>query len=666
MNQKKFLIKKNTELDHFYWLERPSKKISIWLRKQQERMQNYLAECDNRASFTKQYKSLFLVDSMKLPVMRGDFYFFRYRKAMEEDYSIYMKKGLKGKKHLLIDSSQLSSKDKTSIAGWHPSKDGRFIAVELSKSNNDKTEIKIFDVQQKMFLREHVPAIQYPYFNVWDNDSLGFWYTRGTSIKRGDEKYYRRLYFHRIGEKNTHDKLYFGENLEKEDVPGITCSDDGKYGVITIDKNDDTTSILLCNLQNRDAPNIEITKGMKARSSAYINESYIYIVTNHRAPRKKILRRRIYQDRLGEWEVYVPETTNNLENVVMTSRYLFLEYTIDVQSKLFAIDIRTNEKKEILLPAMGSMTGFSSEFKSENIFFSFSSFSIAASIYKIDVNDLTVSLFWTSRVSPQRNNLITKQLWFPSKDTTPIPMFLVYKKGLVMNGKNPTLVYAYGGFNISLTPSFNKTIIPFLDDGGIYVLVNIRGGGEFGELWHKKAILKNKQKSFDDFSCALRFLTKKKYTCPDKIAIWGASNGGLLMSVTLIQHPELFKAAIVSVPVTDMLRFHVFNGGRYWISDYGDPDDTKARSYLLRYSPYHNIKNINYPSALFLTSDQDDRVHPMHSYKMVAKLLSNSAQKNSILLRVEKNAGHGGGNTVTSSLRASVDIMSFLYKELDI
>ncbi len=275
-------------------------------------------------------------------------------------------------------------------------------------------------------------------------------------------------------------------------------------------------------------------------------------------------------------------------------------------------------------------------------------------------------LYLKSSAPINSKQIVIKQEWSKSKDGTKVPMFLVHKKGLKLNKNTPAVVYGYGGFGTALTPHYTSSIIPFINDGGIYIQANIRGGSEFGEKWHISATKNKKHKSFEDFASILDYLSQNQYTNPNKIVIWGGSNGGLLMSVMMLRYQSLFHAALINVPVTDMLRFHLFNGGRWWIDDYGNPDDKKMRKYLLSYSPYHNVKKLNYPTAMFATSNHDDRVHPMHSYKMVARLKENKNQNNPIILRIEKGAGHSGGSKISSTINRLVDEFSFIYKELGI
>lgn len=653
-------------LDLYIWLEKDSKKRDMWLNNQQKETADYFSKSKIRPVLKKRFKKLFNVDSMGTPVIRGKVYFFAYRKPKEEDYSVYMQKGQKGKPILLINMNKLRKRVGV-LMNWYVSKDAKLIALEFSKAGNDKFEIRIFDIENKKFLKNEIIKNNYPCFGFWNGDGSGFWYIRGADGRKvGDEKYFKHIYFHRLGEKISDDKVFFKKDLKKEDWPDIKLSHDDKYILISVWGKDRTAKIFFRYLHVPEPRFIEITKGMKAESFATVHNGYIYMETNYKSPYSKILRRKILEDKLGNWSVFIPERKKKINNWSFVSDYLILEYLVDVSSKFLAIRIKDKKIKNIKLPGIGSVGEISTEFAAKEFFFTFSSFNIPPTIYRIGSKDFKPRIFWESSTPAHTNDLIVKQEWYRSKDGTRVPMFIVYKKGIRFNRDNPTLVYAYGGFGASITPGFWNSAIPLLENGGVFVVVNIRGGGELGDRWHKGAILKNKHKSFDDFSYALKYLVKRKYTNPNKIAIWGISNGGLLMSVMLTQYHKQFGVAVVEAAVTDMLRYHLFDGGRRWIAEYGDPDDKKMRPYLLKYSPYHNIKNLSYPSVIFITSGQDDRVNPMHSYKMVARLKDVRVNNNPILLRLEKDAGHGGANKISTIVEELTDTLAFIYKQLEV
>lgn len=661
---KKIILKEKKDSDPFRWMERASKKRSAWLSVLQKETNKYLKGERNRSYLHKRYTQLFRIDSMELPVERKGIFFLYYRQALEEDYSIYMKKNLSGNKIKLVDSSKIKKKFNKKITNWSVSKNGRYIVLSLSEAGNDKWELRVFDVNKRKFTNDHIKDINYPYFSCWDSDSFGFWYTRSTYGRRkGLEKYYKRLYYHKLGEPEDKDQLYFGAELAKEDWPVIERSPFGEFLIVTVHHLDTNTDVFIED-SSHNFKLKRITKGMKARSYGYIHNGYIYLYTSYKAPNMKILRAKILNGKLGNWQTFLPESKNKIESCVIVSDHMIIEYLDNVTSRLHSIDLLNRQIKIIDIPPLAIVDAMSQDIDSGEIFVKLSSLTLPSTIYKLNISNLRLSKIWKAEIPFKKNDFMVKQKWFRSSDGTRIPAFLVHKKGLKLDGNNPMVVYAYGGFGSSVLPHFTKSIIPFIENGGIYALVNIRGGGEFGEKWHKSIIKRNKQKGFDDFACALKYFIDQKYTQPEKLVIWGASNGGLLMSVMLVQYPKLFKAAVIAVPVTDMLRFHLFNGGRWWMSEYGDPDNKKISAYLFKYSPYHNVKEYNYPSTLFLTSEKDDRVHPMHTFKMVARLKNNSFQKNSILLRVEKNSGHSGADLIFSIIDELSDTFTFIFKEL--
>ncbi len=656
--------KSKKKTDSFHWLERNSPKVTGWINDQQKKTDHYLSKCKNNSLLKKRFKKLLRVETMMLPHRTREYIYYRYRKNNEEQPSLYRQHGTKGHRELLINPNKLSGKDKSFIVDWMVSHNGKFILVAFSKADNDCYELRIFDIRVKKFLKDIIPSELYPNINAWNAESTGFWYSKGSKKVKGEEKFHKRIYFHNIGGPISKDQLVFGGSLHKHDYPSVQLSHDKKCLITTVVRIDWTTSVFYKDLKNIKHKFIEITKGLNAESFPYVNNGYIYLLTNHKAPNYKVLRRKISDNNLGPWETFIKENKHKLEGLHSVSGYIFLSYIENVVSKLYVIDLHNGKKKQIDLPGLGSMHYFSTDFDSGEIFFSYSSFSSPITFYRVLGNNPKLSFFWQQKLSADLNNIQVSQKWYKSKDGTKIPMFIINKKGLKIDGNNPALVYAYGGFNSSETPAFGGTTIPFIEDGGVFVVVNIRGGGEFGKKWHDAGKLKKKHKAFEDFADALKYLVKNKYSNSQKIAIHGGSNGGLLVSVIMLRYPELFKTAVIAVPVTDMLRYHLFNGGRWWIAEYGDPENSEMKKYLLKYSPYHNIKKENYPSALIVTSDKDDRVHPMHSYKFTAALQENKYQKNPILLRVERNAGHSGTSSMTPFIEKSADMYAFIYKQL--
>jgi prolyl oligopeptidase len=649
---------KNKLTDKYSWLEKDSEKVSLWANKNSKPTKKYFSAL-NRDKYLKRYKELLNTESELLPSIRGNRYFFRKKLVGEDESSIYFKVGLNGTHIKLLDPKKLRF---GVIQEWNVSKNGSYIQVSFSKEANDRCVLKVFDVEHRKFIKDTIESERYPSFQAWNVDSTGFWYARGEKGHiLSDEKYFKKIYYHKIGQDAGSDVLYFDIDLKKDDWPMIARSSDGVYELVNIHHKDDTSTIYFRNNSWNDKNFIKITNKKKAHSFAKAEGGYIYMITDDKAPNDKILRRAISNSSLGKWETFVPERGHKLESWILQKDYLVLEYMENVVSKLYFLNLRTGKISEYKLPSIGSLDGFSTQYGVDKLFYRFSSLDAPISTYLINLNDLSQKLYWRSGTKIKAK-LEIKQEWSKSKDGTKIPMFIMKKAGT--KGLSPTIVYSYGGFGISSNPSFRSSVIPFIENGGTFVIANIRGGGEFGKNWHESSIKNKFHKKSEDLASVLKYLSDNKYSSPNKLALWGGSNGGLVVSVMCLRYPQLFKAALIDVPVTDMLRFHLFHGGRWWIHDYGDPDDKKMRKYLLSYSPYHNVEDKEYPSILLMTGRHDDRVHPMHTYKFFAKLKENKSRKNPILLRIEENAGHSGAGKIKPAIEKFSDMMVFLDKEL--
>lgn len=645
--------------DKYHWLESDSGRTKEWVDIQEKITSKYLSGTNSRARLKKRLKELIDVDSESLPSVRGNIYFFRKKKAGEGQAPLYIKNGLNGEAKLLLDPNKLTF---GTIQGFRPSEDAKYVAIEFSKTSNDRCIIKVLDVSTGKFLKDTITSERYPYIQTWNVDSTGFWYMRGEpGHSPKEEKYFRRIYYHTLGQPVENDEMFFGRGLVKDSFPTMSRSHDGRYQWVTVRDLHRNTQVYFRDTHAIKSNFINITKGMNAESRARAEAGYIYLFTNHKAPNYKILRRKITKDSLGQWETFVPESKYKIDDFALFKKYLALEYIENVCSKVYLINLDSKKKISVELPGLGSVNSHSGQYDGREFFYQFSSLNIPRTIYRFDFKTLKSGLYWKPKIKIP-NDLEVKQEWVISKDKTRIPIFILKRKN---NRKiSPTLVNAYGGFGNSKLPEFRNSIIPFIEDGGVFVLANIRGGGEFGKKWHE-AIIKNKQhKRFEDFAAVLEHLVFCGYTAPEKLGVWGGSNGGLLMSVMSLRYPKLFKAALIEVPVTDMLKFHLFNGGRYWIHEYGDPENKKMRDYLMSYSPYHNVKEESYPSMMFMTADHDDRVHPMHTYKMFARLLENKKQTNPLILRVERKAGHGGAGKSGPVINKMADMFAFLYREL--
>jgi prolyl oligopeptidase len=667
--------------DPYRWLEdSASPRVQEWLGVQAEVAETYFAATPLRQALKDEFSTLFATTAVGMPVGRNGLYFFTKRAPHEEMPVLYIQEGLHGQPRVLIDPVTLSP-DKTAIlVGWYPSRDGKRLAYEVSQAGNDQNDIRIMDVTSGMNLLDYISDETYPCFEWWSNDGNGFWYTKRDhrvvlENPTLEAKLYSRLYYHVLGTSPMSDVLVFGEGFERDNRISAITSDDGRYLKVDVYGQDAVSQkrwneIYVCDMlhESRDFVKV-VNRNPGYENTARMHRGVLYIISNDGAPRFQVLSAPIDALLLGQAQptICVAEGSGTIEDLVLIADALFIGTLENVHSVVRRYDLTGRFEVEIPLPTLGSVTGFTGQREGHEVFFSFQSFAVPNSVYHLDVVTGKVTLFAQTGAGFDTSQIETKQLWCTSKDGTQVPMFVVYKRGLELTGDNPTMLYGYGGFDVSLKPSFMKTIIPFLRRGGVYVIANLRGGGEFGREWHEAGMQYKKQNVFDDFAAAAQFLIASGYTRKERLAIQGGSNGGLLTMATITQHPELVQAAVAAVPVTDMLRYHLFYGGLFWIPDYGDPDDLAMRAYLKGYSPYHAVREgLEYPAVLITTSDSDDRVHPMHSYKMAARLTEANTSKYPIILRVEKKAGHGGASAVSKLIATQADLWAFVCKELGV
>ncbi|MDO8536709.1 MAG: prolyl oligopeptidase family serine peptidase, partial [bacterium] len=514
----------------------------------------------------------------------------------------------------------------------------------------------------------------YPGKAAWSHDPSGFWYVRRdpNAPNNGEEKFYQRIFYHKLGGDPKSDKVVFGEGRGKTDYLSAQISEDGRWLLVSAyitTGEKPRNELYLKDLQNPGSEFVTVVEGKDAVFGARFHRGVIYILTNHKAPHWKIMSVPVERasEGLGSWRTVIPEGGAITKNFLLVRDRLFVTTLENVHTVLREYMLDGSLRREVPLPSLGTISDITGEGEGSEVFFGFTSFMIPHNVYRLEPEKGVISLFKKAEGDINEADFEVEQKWYPSKDGTKVPMFIVSKKGLRRNGKNPTMLYGYGGFNIPIEPSFANTIIPFLEAGGIYVVANIRGGSEFGEKWHEGGMRKNKQNVFDDFIAAAEFLISEKYTSKEKLAIFGWSNGGLLTGACLTQRPDLYKAVVIGNPVLDMIRYHLFDGGRLWTPDYGSAEEPDMVPYLLSYSPYHNVKEeAKYPATLILTSDSDDRVHPGQAYKTAARLQGANTSQNPILLLVETKAGHGGAVAIPAVIEQFSDIWSFVFWQLGI
>lgn len=664
--------------DPYRWLEKDDDpEVKQWLEVQNAATRSVLDTITARNSIKERLSKLFRIDTVGIPVPKGNRYFFEERRGSDDLSMLYVQDGLSGSPRALIDPNTLSEDKSTILHGWSPSEDGRLVAYGLSEAANDQASIYVLNVETGEKLSDNIPAEIYPSLHsliVWNPDGNGFWYTHcHPDAPKGEEKFHQKLYYHELGRDYRNDPMVFGETIAKEDIPCAEVSKDGKYLLVTVYKLSgkvESTALYLCDFKANAMSFVPVVDGIEALFFGTMHRDRVYLQTNHNAPLWKLLSVKVddvfgNRKSIEDFDVIIPENEHKLERFTFVKDNIFVETQENVHSVFRRYRLDGQLIEEVPLLTLGSLTGLSSEDEGEEFFFGFTSFLVPHNIYRLDLISGQIVLFKKAEGDVNTDAFDARQVWYSSKDGTQVPMFLIHRKGLKLNGNNPVMLYGYGGFNVNETPVFQKSIVPFVENGGIYAIANIRGGGEFGEKWHEAGKRDKKQNVFDDFIAAAEWLIKEKYTTHQRLATFGWSNGGLLTATTLTQRPELFKAVVIGAPVIDMLRYHLFFGGRHWIPDYGSVEEKEMFHYLLAYSPYHNVKDgTHYPATFIVTADKDNRVHPMHAYKMAARLQEANASSNPILLRVETKAGHGSAPAIPRLVEMYADIWGFVFQQL--
>ena len=660
--------------DPYRWFEDAnSSDVSKWVDSQNAYTREYLDKIPVREYLNKRFTELFYTPSFSVSVPKKGRYFSAERKNGENLFALYVQEGLDGELKPLVNPNLFPKEKRANLKGWTPSRDGKLIAYGLSEAGNDQVSIYFMNVATGENLPDIIPAEVYPHIpSAWEPDGSGFWYTRRIiNVPKGEEKFHRKVYYHRFGDNWENDKLVFGEDIKKEDWPYSHLSEDGRHMLVSVDVSSEQkkrTEVFLFDRRNEKLGFTPIIKNIDGIFNASIHRDFIYTTTDFRAPSWKIMRISIKDAHLGidAWSDVIPEKKEMVvESFRTISDSLFVGKTKNMILHLYQYTLDGTLLSEIPLPSIGDITAHTAEREGNELLFGFTSFLVPHILFRFDLKTNTLQKIRETPGGIDPQTATVQQVWYPSRDGTKIPMFLVHGKDITKNANNPIYLYGYGGFGISNGPTFNKSIIEFIRRGGIYTVGNIRGGGELGQEWHNAGRREKKQNVFDDFITAAEWLISEKYTNSNKLIISGWSNGGLLTSTVINQRPELFKAAIVGAPVTDMLRFHLFFGGRHWIPEYGDPDDPKISPTLLKYSPYHNVKEgTSFPATLILTADRDDRVHPMHAYKIAARLQSANASSNPILIRIETKAGHSGAVAVNELIERQTDMWTFIFEQI--
>jgi len=667
--------------DPYRWMEEDTPALRTWVLAQHESTMAQLVSLPVREKIRARLEELICTPSTGIITKAGKRYFFQQRLADQELAALYCRDSPKDAPRLLLDPNKLSSDGTDTLADTHPSPDGSLIAYRLSSSGSSCMSLYIMDVESKKVLPDVIPGEVNPVAHAWHTknrvawlpDNSGFYYTRGQRAASAKEaRFHHRLYFHRLGDDWRDDALVFGESLKREQTPYPQLSSDGRYLVVLVQDVSGGAPHSELYLLDREDPQqhlVPVVRNNSFISATAFHRDKLYIQTNHQAPFGKLTAVKIADIAAGELvgtEV-IPAGSFPLGAWTAAGDYLFVETIEDVSSRLRVYYLAGKLVKQIELPGIGTINTLSAEPESEELLISFSSFLIPRAVYRFDLQTLEYTLYHQDEIPFDPEMFEIEQVWFKSHDQTRVPMFLVHKRGLARDGRNAAVIHGYGGFGVSLLPKFTAHVIPFLESGGIYVVVNARGGGEFGEEWHRAGMRENKQSVFDDFIAAGEWLIGEGYTRASMLGCFGWSNGGLSVNAVAVQRPDLWKAVVAGAAVTDLARFHTAHGGRHWVADYGSPEDSDDLNFLMQYSPYHTLpKKIAAPAILTVAPDNDDRVAPWHSYKMHAAWLAANLSENPILLRREEKAGHRGSPSASRTSARYADIWTFFFWQFGI
>lgn len=656
--------------DPYRWLEDlNSDQTAAWVKAQSILTNSYLDAIPGRQVLKNHLTKLWNVERLGVPSFEGGSYFFSKNNGLQNQSALYSTKSLDIEPTVLLDPNTLSSDGTVALKSYKVSPDGKYLAYSTSASGSDWVEWQVREISSGKDLSDHLKWSKFSGAS-WSKDSKGFYYGRFPKPKDGDEmiakNIHKKIYYHEIGTPQDEDLLVYERPNEPKQGLYAWVTEDGKYLLIQVSQGTDTKNGLFYkDLTNPTSKVIELLADFDASYDFITNLGSNFIIrTDLKAPKQKVVSIDLNAPISTQWKTIIPESKETLRSVSHIGGLFIANYLKDARTEIRRFKTDGSPLRPVKLPGLGTATGFGGKSNRNETFYYFTSFTSPGAVYRYDIARNASTLFKAPKTQFDRDNYESRQIFATSRDGTKIPMFIVYKKSLKLDGNNPTLLYAYGGFNISLRPSYSPATIAWLDLGGIYVMANLRGGGEYGEEWHEAGMKLKKQNVFDDFIACAEHLISKKFTSSKKLSIAGGSNGGLLVGACMVQRPELYGACLPAVGVMDMLRFHKFTIGWAWQAEYGKPDELDDFKNLLKYSPYHNLKPNNYPATMVITSDHDDRVVPSHSYKFAAALQSAQKGPAPTLIRIESKAGHGAGTPTSKRIEAIVDKYAFLSKSL--
>ncbi len=656
--------------DPYRWLEDDnSEETAEWVIAENSVTNAYLAEIPYRQSIVDRLTKIWNYPRYRTPEKKGDLYYFRKNDGLQNQDVLYVMEGEDGEPEILLDPNTLSEDGTAALSSWNISKDGKYMGYLIARAGSDWQEIYVMDLETRKILDDHIEWVKFSGVS-WRGD--GFFYSSYDPPDEGEElsdvNEYHKVYYHKIGTAQEDDILVYNNPDYPRRNYYVGTTEDERFLIMYEVESTSGNALYFMDLSKKKSEFVKLADGFKYDYGVVGNvDDKLLIQTNEGAPKGMVYlvdSRNLKKERV----TLIPEREEVLQNVAILGGRLVTTYMKDASDKVYINTLTGELIAELELPGIGTIGGSSGKADDRIVFYTFTSFTYPPTVFKLDIWENKSEVFFKSAFDFDASEYETKQLFYSSKDGTKIPMFIIHKKGIELDGTNPTLLYGYGGFNISLTPYFSTSNLILLENGGVYALANIRGGGEYGEEWHQAGMKQNKQNVFDDFIAAGEFLIDQGYTSEDKLAIMGGSNGGLLVGACMTQRPDLFRVAFPQVGVLDMLRYHKFTIGWAWATDYGtSEEDSSMFSYLLGYSPLHNIKSgVDYPATMVFTADHDDRVVPAHSFKFIATLQEKNTGPNPMLIRIESKAGHGAGTPVSKMIEEVADQWSFMFYNMDV
>jgi prolyl oligopeptidase len=661
--------------DPYRWLEDAEDPETVeWIARQNALTEEWLARRPGREGIRRRLRELLTIGVLGVPTPVRGRYFYLRRDSDQNHPVLYVREGIEGTDRALLDPNAIDPSGTTALDWYYPSHDGRLLAYGLSQNGSEQSELHVRDVATGEDLPDRVPRTRAASL-AWLPDGSGFYYTRYPApgeVPVDEEQYHRAIHFHPLGGDPAADPLVL-RPARKEYWPGVSISPDGRWLLVSVERTFDQTDVYL---GDRHAPGgsvvapalLPVAEGLPASFSGEVAHGRLFLRTDVDAPTYRLYEVDPEQPERGRWRELVPPREEAvLDGFAVAGSRLALTYLERASSRLRLADLDGGLRRDVELPALGSLFGLGAEWDGRELFFGFSSFTVPPTVYRIDLERANQTVWRRVEADVDPGRYLVRQVMVPSRDGTPVSMFLVHRRGLIRDGNAPTYLNAYGGFNVSMTPVFMRSLQLWLEHDGVVAVPNIRGGGEYGETWHQGGMLARKQNSFDDFIAAAEWLIREGYTRPERLAAEGGSNGGLLMGAALTQRPELFRAVVVRVPLLDMLRYHRSLIARLWIPEYGSAEDAEQFAWLRAYSPYHHVRSgTRYPAVLLTTGASDTRVDPMHARKMAARLQAATTSGRPVLLRLEARAGHGAGKPLSKILDEYTDTWTFVFSELGV